>query len=257
MLKIFKWITKLIPKNLLPDSTNTTSSPNTISIGMVRYEKVSGGSAELNTSNVEESTLTSTVAKDLKGLSTDFGDNAVTSGFSGGGSSKANMLATPYGLTEFWAYKYNSCLLVGTKVLMFDGTEKNIEDLELEDELYSPIFPGLTVTYNDYKLDKLDNIKFDKGKVKRVVFDFVTEYYSINKKYNATPTHAIFAWKDKDKRFEWWQMKDLELGDKLVNTKLELEEVTTIEKIEMELEVVSIGLRKYNVFFANGYMNHD
>ena len=52
-------------------------------------------------------------------------------------------------------------------------------------------------------------------------------------------------------------MKDLELGDKVVNTKLELEEVTTIEKIEKELEVVSVGLRKYNVFFANGYLNHD
>jgi hypothetical protein len=257
MLKIFKWITKLIPKNLLPDSTNTTASPNTISIGMVRYEKRSGGSAELNTSNVYESTSEDDAAKDLRDLSTDFGDNAVTSGFSGGGSSQAAMLATPYGLSEFWAWKYNSCLLVGTKVLMFDGTEKNIEDLELEDELYSPIFPGLTESYHDYKLDSLENLQFDKGKVKRVVFDFVTEYYSINKKYNATPTHAIFAWKDKYKRFEWWQMKDLELGDKLVNPKLELEEITTIEKIEKELEVVSIGLKKYNVFFADGYMNHD
>ena len=140
---------------------------------------------------------------------------------------------------------------------MFDGTEKNIEDLELEDELYSPILPGLEEVYHDYKLDSLENLQFDKGKVKRVVFDFVVEYYSLNKKYNATPTHAIFAWKDKDKRFEWWQMKDLELGDKVVNPKLELEEVTSVEKIEKELEVVSIGLRKYNVFFADGYLNHD
>ena len=89
------------------------------------------------------------------------------------------------------------------------------------------------------------------------MFDFVTEYYSMNKKYNATPTHAILAWKDKDKRFEWWQIQDLEIGDKVVNTKLELEEITTIEKIEKELEVVSIGLKKYNVFFANGYLTHD
>ena len=81
--------------------------------------------------------------------------------------------------------------------------------------------------------------------------------HSINKKYNATFTHAILAWKDKDKRFEWWQIQDVEIGDKVVNTKLELEEVTSIKKIEKELEVVSVGLRKYNVFFANGYMNHD
>ena len=241
MLKIFKWITKLIPKNILPTS-------GTISIGMVRYDKVSGGSGLVGTGNVNTST------SDLKSLSGDFGTH---SNHTDGAVSKANLVAAPYGLNEFYGYRYNSCLLVGTKVLMYDGTEKNIEDLELEDELYSPILPGLTDAYQDYKLDSLDNIKFAKGKVKRVVFDFVTEYYSINKKYNATPTHAIFAWKDKYKRFEWWQMKDLELGDKLVNPKLELEEITTLEKIEKELEVVSVGLKKYNVFFADGYMNHD
>ena len=247
MLKIFKWITKLIPKNLLPSS-------GTISIGMVRYDKVSGGSGTVGTSNVITTTVTTSAAKDLQGLSTDFGTHSV---HTVGSTSQANLVAAPYGLNEFFGYRYNSCLLVGTKVLMYDGTEKNIEDLELEDELYSPILPGLKSSYHDYKLDSLDKIKFDKGKVKRVVFDFVTEYYSINKKYNATPNHAIFAWKDKDKRFEWWQIKDIEVGDKVVNPKLELEEVTSVEKIEKELEVVSVGLRKYNVFFADGYMNHD
>lgn len=246
-LKIPKWITKLIPKNLLPAS-------GTISIGMVRYDKVSGKSSLLTTSNVYTSTDETSAHKDLRDLSGDFGTASVGVV---GSTPQVTLAAAPYGLNEFFGYQYNSCLLVGTKVLMYDGTEKNIEDLELEDELYSPILPGLKETYHDYTLDTIDNILFAKGKVKRVVFDFVKEYYSINKKYNATPTHAIFARKDKDKRFEWWQMKDLELGDKIVNIKLELEEVTTIEKIEKELEVVSIGLRKYNVFFADGYMNHD
>ncbi len=189
--KIPKWITKLIPKNILPASGE-------ISIGMIRYEKITGGGGDpVETSEVEESTSTATVAKDLQGLSTDFGTASV---HTVGSTSQANLVAAPYGLNEFYGYQYKACLLVGTKVLMFDGTEKNIEDLELEDELYSPILPGLEEVYHDYKLDSLENLKFTKGKVKRVVFDFVTEYYSINKKYNATPTHAIFAWKDKDKR---------------------------------------------------------
>ena len=249
--KIPKWITKLIPKNLLP----TGITRKEISIGMISFEKASGDHTETQPSEVTETKT------DLVTISGDFSVNADEHGNQStphtGGSSRAALLAAPYGLNEFYGYEYNSCLLIGTKILMYDGTEKNIEDLEIDDELYSPILPGLDGVYHEYKLDSLDNIKFDKGKVKRVVFDFVTEYYSINKKYNATPTHAIFAWKDKDKRFEWWQMKDLKVGDKVVNPKLELEEITTIEKIEMELEVVSIGLRKYNVFFANGYMNHD
>ena len=247
-LKIPKWITKLIPKNLLPTSGK-------ISVGMISFEKATGDSSETTPSEVTETKA------DFVTLSADFSNNANTSGDGSaphtGGSSRVALLAAPYGLNEFFGYEYNSCLLIGTKILMYDGTEKNIEDLEIDDELYSPILPGLDGVYHEYKLDSLDNILFDKGKVKRVVFDFVTEYYSINKKYNATPTHTIFAWKDKDKRFEWWQMKDLELGDKVVNPKLELEEITTLEKIEKELEVVSIGLRKYNVFFADGYMNHD
>jgi len=246
--KIPKWITKLIPKNILPTSGK-------ISIGMVRYEKVTGGGGDpVETTEVITDTSTATVEKGFQELSADFGTASV---HTVGATSQANLVAAPYGLNEFYGYQYKACLLVGTKILMYDGTEKNIEDLEIEDELYLPILPGLTDTYSDYKLDSLENLQFDKGKVKRVVFDFVTEYYSINKKYNATSTHAIFAWKDKDKRFEWWQMKDLELGDKLVNPKLELEEVITIEKIEKELEVVSIGLRKYNVFFAEGYLTHD
>jgi hypothetical protein len=240
-LKIPKWITKLIPKNLLPSS-------GTISIGMINFEKASGDSSETLTSEV-----TATANTDFKSISADFSSNANTEG----STSRANLLAAPYGLNEFYAYKYNACLLVGTKILMYDGTEKNIEDLEINDELYSPKLPGLEPSYHDYKLDSLENVQFGKGMVKRVVFDFIKVYYTINKKYNATPTHAIFAWKDKDKRFEWWQMKDLEIGDKVVNPKLELEEVTSIKKIEKELEVVSIGLRKYNVFFADGYMNHD
>ena len=245
-LKIPKWITKLVPKNVLPVASNT------ISIGMINYEATTSKASLTQTTNV-----TATPNTDFVSLSNTYGTSGHQSGESFGGSNAANLMAAPYGISEFWGWQYNSCLLVGTKVLMYDGTEKKIEDLELEDELYSPILPKLTNVFSDYKLDSLDNIKFDKGKVKRVVFDFVTEYYSINKKYNATPTHAIFAKKDKDKTFEWWQIKDLELGDKVVNTKLELEKVTSVEKIEEELEVVSIGLRKYNVFFADGYMNHD
>jgi len=248
-VKIPKWITKLIPKNLLPPQGE-------ISIGMINFEATSSKSSVVETDEV-----TPVFRTGFAEVSATFSNTATTSGDGSaphtGGSSRAVLLAAPYGLNEFYGYQYNSCLLVGTKVLMYDGTEKNIEDLEIDDELYSPILPGLQSSYHNYILNSLENLQFAKGKVKRVVFDFILEYYSINKKYNATQNHAIFAQKDKDKKFEWWQMKDLQLGDKLVNTKLELEEVTTIEKIEMELEVVSIGLRKYNVFFANGYMNHD
>ena len=92
-------MTKLIPKNILAASGE-------ISIGMIRYEKITGGGGDpVETSEVEESTSTATVAKDLQGLSTDFGTASV---HTVGSTSQANLVAAPYGLNEFYGYQYKA-----------------------------------------------------------------------------------------------------------------------------------------------------
>ena len=250
MNKIFKWLSKLIPKNLLP------SSGNPVSFGMTNYERYqSAKGTTVLTSNIDE-TLGS-----VQQQSVEFGNNANLDPDGGGpgtsGATRVAMLVAPYGMGEFYAWKYASCLLVGTKILMFDGTEKNIEDVEVNEAIYSPALPDLKAVYNDYTLDSLDDVKLDKALIKMVVFDFTNNYWIVNGTLKCTGANAVLAWKDKGKRFEWWQVKDLDIGDKLVNSKLELEEVKTLEQIDEEVELVTIGLKSYNVFFADGYMNHD
>ena len=62
---------------------------------------------------------------------------------------------------------------------------------------------------------------------------------------------------DKIKSFEWWQVKDIEVGDKLVTSDMKLEEVTTIEKKHGDFEIVTLGLRNIHTYFANGYLCHQ
>ena len=143
MKKIFIWIKKLIPKAKLPNSGNT------ISFGMTNYER----HEDPKTTVISDSNKNTTQVS-LKEQSVEFGNNANLDPDSGGPgsgtSSRTAILAAPYGLGEFYQWKYASCLLVGTKILMFDGTEKNIEDIEINEAVYSPVLPNLESNYADY-----------------------------------------------------------------------------------------------------------
>ena len=87
-----------------------------------------------------------------------------------------------------------------------------------------------------------------------VVFDFSHRYYNINDKLKGT-RHPTFAFRND--YYEWWQMSDLLVNDKLLTTDLSLDEVISIEKIRKEVETVGIRVDKYNTYFAEGYLVHD
>ena len=42
----------------------------------------------------------------------------------------------------------------------------------------------------------------------------------------------------------------------MVTSNFELEEVTTIEKMHGDFEIVILGLRNIHTYFANGYLCH-
>ena len=97
-------------------------------------------------------------------------------------------------------------------------------------------------------------LKWQEKWQKSMVFDFKSRYIEINKKFKATESHAAFA--KKGKKFEWWRMKDLEIGDELVTPDLKLEEIKTIEHMVADAEVVALGLSDTQTYFANGYLCH-
>ena len=92
--KIPNWAVKLIPKMYLPSSGQ-------ISLGMVNYDEASGDSGTLTaTTDLETSEIS------MLGASNDYGVSAEVEGT----TSRANLMAAPYALSEFYAYSYN-CLL--------------------------------------------------------------------------------------------------------------------------------------------------
>ena len=239
--KIPKWLYKLIPKMILPTSGE-------ISFGMIRYEKENqskGGTTV--TSNLNTSTT------DMKTMSQNYGDTAGAES-AGGGETRSNMLATPYALSAFYGWDWNSCLTVGTNINMADGTTKLVEDLEEGDELLSVELPGMKEVYSDYRIYNLDEVKISTTKVKQVVFDFSDHFYIINDKFKGTK-HPTMAFRNN--YYEWWEINHLKIGDGLVTTDLSLDNVISIERVDEEIEIVGLRVENNNTCFAEGYLVHD
>jgi hypothetical protein len=227
-------------------------SSGEISLGMVNYEvanKVGTGTT------IDKDDVATTADADMSDLTYLFSNDADDIG---SGVSRANLLAAPYGMNEFYQYTFASCILVGTEILMADGSNRLVEDLLIDDEVCSVVIPDHPKKkYNDFSIESLDGFKKDVGLVKQLTFDFKVRYMNINEKYHVTEKHPTFVWKDKIKRFEWWQTKDIEIGDKMVTSDFEVEEVTTIEKMHKDVEIVQLGLRDIHTYFANGYLCHQ
>ena len=225
-------------------------SSGAISVGMINYEITTGGSVDEN----DVATSNDVCDNDFVDLSATFSDLADAHG----ATSRANLLAAPYGLNEFYGYQWSECVIIGTEILMADGSIKFVEDLLLEDEVCSVIIPDMTQeNYKNFSIENLDEFIKDTGLVKRLTFDFIDKHININEKYHVTQKHPAFVWKDKVKRFEWWQAENIEIGDKMVTSNFELEEVTTIQKMHGDFEIVILGLKNIHTYFANGYLCHQ
>ena len=239
--KIPNWVIKLIPKMILPTSGE-------ISLGMVQYERETQSKG--GTTGTTDITTGET---SLGAESTAYGDNADAES-KGGGENRVAMLETPYALSAFYGWDWNSCLTVGTNINMADGTTKLVEDLEEGDELLSVELSEMGDVYSDYRIYNLDEVKLVSTKVTQVVFDFSNHYYIVNDKFKGTK-HPTMAFRND--YYEWWQTQDLLVNDKLITTDLSLDEVISIEKIWKEVETVGIRVDKYNTYFAEGYLVHD
>ena len=188
----------------------TLPSSGTLSVGMLNYEITHEPAGTVTTSNVASSNDDG-INPDISALSQHYSANADQEG----STSRANLLASPYGMNEFYSYAMSKCILVGTEILMADGSIKLVENLLIYDEVCSAVMPDMTEeNYREYSIENLDGFTKDVGLVKQLTFDFKTRHWLVNEKYKSTGKHAVFVWKDKLQTFEWWQVKDLEIGDK-------------------------------------------
>ena len=148
------------------------------------------------------------------------------------------------------------CFVAGTQILMGDGTNKNIEDIKILDEIMSyDIANNLLVKSSVQKLHKTSN----------------KQTYIINYKDNSlhtTQCHPLYCiekgWVSINplatKELHGLDVEKLEVGDKLFDKNADYLEITSIEVIDNEIDIPTynlIEIYRHNNYFANDVLVHN
>jgi hypothetical protein len=160
------------------------------------------------------------------------------------------------------------CLLFGTKVTLSSGTEINVEDLNVGDEIKAWVPAGLP----DENLDGTDTAETEwrfwykdevSGTAQNVIisdltFNFASGYYSINNGLiKTTGTHPLYVFDNEIQKYKFKNVENILPGDKLVMENDIEVEVTNIEQVTSDVEIVTINVEESDVYLANGVISHN
>jgi len=163
------------------------------------------------------------------------------------------------------------CLLFGSKVQRPDGTEVNVEDLAVGDTIKAWVPAGLPDESQDPESDQVDwrmyksealSGSYQEVMIADLTFNFASGYYSINDGIiKATGTHPLWVWDAEINQYHFKNVEDLLPGDRLVQyyemIGTEEIEVTNMETIMEDVEIVTINVENADVYLANGIVSHN
>lgn len=129
------------------------------------------------------------------------------------------------------------CFGEGTKVLMADGSLKNIEDVR----------PGEYV----FTRSGSDSTKLVKAKVTQVHKAKESGYLIINGTLKITPDHILWV------NGAWRQAGSIKPGDSLTNSAGNSVSVNTIEWQKGVFDVYNLDVARYHTYFADGVWVHN
>jgi len=188
-----------------------------------------------------------------------------------------NVNATNYGTvttkTLYAVDVYNTinqpdfCLLFGTKVTLANGTEINIEDLNVGDEIKSWVPAGLpdesqpldseNIEWRFYYSDELSGAA-QNVIVKDITFNFASGYFSLNNGLiNATETHPLYVWDNEIGKYKFKNVGDILPGDRLIMQDETEVEITNIEIVTADVEIATVNVENADVFLSNGLISHN
>lgn len=129
------------------------------------------------------------------------------------------------------------CFAAGTKIKMADGSQKNIEEIGLGDQI----------------------LTFENEHAKRLVeaevietFDhLVPEYWVINGHLKVTPEHRVFV------NNGWQMIGEARVGDYLVDDSGQLVRIESIERVRELVKVYNFHVEDYHTYIANGLYVHN
>ena len=174
-------------------------------------------------------------------------------------------------IQDTYAGQTIACFLPGTMIKMADGTEKDIEDINVGDKVLSVVIPDLPdedLGYNVWKTfsstDEMTNLEASSATVEKIFYDYMDGYWNVNDGLmKVTEEHDLWTYTFKDplvgdaRYWKWRKPSQLQIGQSLLDHEGNLIEVTSIEKIEEEVEVVNIDVEPLDVYFAGGILVHN
>lgn len=132
------------------------------------------------------------------------------------------------------------CLLAGTLIHMADGSKKRVEDVRVGDRVIS--------------CDHGKGLIFEETVVQIDVHSPTTSsLYIINSVLKITENHPVYVYKGK-----WKKVRDLKVGDVLLNSQTEKIPVTDIRKIYEVGTTYNLRLSgPYNNYFGGDILLHN
>jgi len=169
-------------------------------------------------------------------------------------TSISHIIATP---------TFGGCWAVGSMVTKADGTRVAIETLNAGDEVMTaniPTYPNGEDSSNWFpssvwSTDTVSNIT--KRTTKVVYNKQYTEpyYYLVNGQYKLTWEHWMFI--ERDGVWQFQQMANLKVGDKLVDESNTPVDITSIDIKQEPIEVSMLDVEPNDLFYAEGILTHN
>ena len=172
-----------------------------------------------------------------------------------------------------------TCFTPDTKLTLADGTQKEIQELAIGDELLSLRMPNAQtedehpviaseVSYAEYCITELGESEIVTSKIINMFFDFSDTYYVINGNIKVTGEHPFFVkipdgyylpteGQSSEEFWRWEYVRNLGVGQIMYDKDMKEVPIDTIEEIEKEIEIVNIDVDSNNTYFAEGILVHN
>lgn len=154
-----------------------------------------------------------------------------------------------------------ACFAYGTKITMADGTTKPIEYIQIGDSLLSMNIKGIIndidspQQYKSWSAEHLD-FKLTTTKVTYLLHARYPCQYTINEDFTVTDEHEFLV-RCRDFKWRFKPIREIIVGEHLYRQGIGMTRIKSIEAYFAPIKVVEIDVAPSDIYFAEGYANHN